>query len=92
MSETLNTITIGNYKKCVIMLKGEKDKKPVLICKSLFRKRELPMDKTTIRTLNHTFLGNKEHEVIIEWEDGTLSQAIVDDVIYSAILRNMVTT
>lgn len=90
MSEMLNTITIGNYKKCVIMLNGEKDKKPVLMCKRLFRKRELPMDKTTIRTLNHTFLGNKEHEVIIEWEDGTLSQAIVDDVIYSALLKSMI--
>ena len=84
----INTIVTGNYKNCRIVLK--EDVGAVIICKKIFGKKEITMDKTTIRTLNHTFLGNKEHEVIIEWEDGTLSQAIVDDVIYSALLKSMI--
>ena len=75
----INTIVTGNYKNCRIVLK--EDVGAVIICKKIFGKKEITMDKTTIRRLSHSFLKNQEHDVIIEWKDGSLSQAILDDTI-----------
>ncbi len=83
----INTIVTGNYKDCTVVLKEEVN--PVLICKKLLGQKEIPMDKTTIRRLNHSFLENQEHDVILEWRDGTLSQAILDNTIYTAIVEKM---
>lgn len=78
-----NIITTGDYKNCEIVLK---ENNPVLTCKKFLEKTEMPIDRTTIQSLNHTFWGANEHDIIIEWKDGKLSQAIVDDAIYAAIV------
>lgn len=85
MDFVTNKITTGAYKNSDITLKGKNTDEPVLISKGFLSKREIPMDKTTIRTMTHTFLSETEHEVIIKWKDGKLSQAVVDSAVYAAI-------
>ena len=85
MNEMLNTVITGNYKNCVIVLK-EQERKTVLTCKGFLSKKEIPMDKTMIRKLNHTLMKDQTHDVIIEWKDGTLSQVIMDHNTYLAVL------
>ena len=43
------------------------------------------MDKTTIRKVIHSILPDGTYEVIIEWKDGKLSQAIVDSTVFTVI-------
>ena len=81
----LNTVTIGYYKKGKITLGGENGDKLVLICKGFLSKTEIPMDKTTIRKVIHSILPDGTYEVIIEWKDGKLSQAIVDSTVFTVI-------
>ncbi len=88
MSEMLNTVITGNYKNCVIVLK-EQENKPVLTCKGFLSKKEIPMDKSMIRKMNHTLIEDQTHDVIIEWKDGTLSQVIMDQNTYIAVQAEM---
>ena len=83
----MNVITTGYYKNDKIEIK-ENDS-VVLICKSFLRKTIILMDNTTIRKVMGTVLSNNRYEIIIEWKDGKLSQALIDDTIYNAILRKM---
>lgn len=84
----LNTVITGNYKNCVIVLK-EQENKPVLTCKGFLSKKEIPMDKSMIRKMNHTLIEDQTHDVIIEWKDGTLSQVIMDQNTYIAVQAEM---
>lgn len=85
MELKVNMIIAGYHKNGNIVLNDSKV--PVLVCKGFLTKSELIMDKVNIKTLNHTLLENQTHEVIIEWKDGKLSQAILDQTIYSAVLN-----
>ena len=87
MGNDLNVITTGYYKNDKIEIK-ENDS-VVLICKSFLRKTIILMDNTTIRKVMGTVLSNNRYEIIIEWKDGKLSQALIDDTIYNAILRKI---
>ena len=87
MGNNLNVITTGYYKNDKIEIK-ENDS-VILICKSFLRKTIILMDNTTIRKVMGTVLSNNRYEIIIEWKDGKLSQALIDDTIYNAILRKM---
>lgn len=84
----LNTVITGNYKNCVIVLK-EQENKPVLTCKGFLSKKEISMDKSMIRKMNHTLIEDQTHDVIIEWKDGTLSQVIMDQNTYIAVQAEM---
>lgn len=85
MQLATNTITTGYYKNASIVLKGTNADIPVLICKGFLSRTEIPMDKTTIKAVNHSILPNAAHEIIIEWKDGKLSQAILDNAVYAAV-------
>lgn len=87
MENDLNVITTGYYKNDKIEIK-ENDS-VVLICKSFLRKTIILMDNTTIRKVMGTVLSDNRYEIIIEWKDGKLSQALIDDTIYNAILRKI---
>lgn len=87
MGNDLNVITTGYYKNDKIEIK-ENDS-VVLICKSFLRKTIILMDNTTIRKVMGTVLSDNRYEIIIEWKDGKLSQALIDDTIYNAILRKI---
>lgn len=89
MDSVKNKITTGDYKNSDIILKGIDTDEPVLICKSFFSKKEIPMDTTTIKSFTHSFLSNMEHEIIIEWKDGKLSQAVIGNAVYAAISAKM---
>lgn len=81
MSE--NKVIAGHYKNNEILLKGENADQLVLHRKNFFSKAEIVMDKTTIKQFTHSFYSSHKHEVIIEWKDGKISQAIMDDTVYS---------
>ena len=85
MSSITNRITTGDYKNSDIILKGVNAEEPVLVCKGFLSRKEILMDKTTIKAVRHSFLSATEHEIIIEWKDGKLSQAVTDDAVYVAI-------
>ncbi len=85
MSENLNKINMGHYKNGEIQLKGENADKIVLVIKKFLGKTEIPLDRTTIRTFKHSTYEHSKHEIIIEWNDGKLSQAIIDETLYSVL-------
>ena len=81
----VNKIISGDYRDGEIQLVDEEVNKIVLVIKKLFSKIEVPMDKTTIKSFLHSLHNLNEHEVIIEWNDGKISQAVVDDALYSEL-------
>ena len=89
MDFVTNKITAGDYKNSDIILKGIQADEPVLVRKGFLNKKEIPMDKTTIKFLTHSIISDVEHEIVIEWRDGKLSQAIVDHMVYSAVAAKM---
>ena len=89
MDSNVNRITAGDYKNSDIVLKGNNVDIPVLVYKGFLSKKEIFIDKTTVKMIKHSFLSVSEHEIIIEWKDGKLSQAVVDDVVYAAIIAKM---
>ena len=86
MGAGINVITTGHYKNSKIILNNEN---PVLVEKVFLGKREIKMDKTTIKTWNHSLLPNGEHEIIVRWNDEKLSQAVLDDKVYKAIVKKL---
>lgn len=85
MGENGNKIIAGHYKGYEIQRKGEKLDSIVLIQKKILSKAELPMDKTTIKNFSHSSHLPNQHEIIIEWKDGKISQAIIEDELYSEL-------
>ena len=89
MSSVTNKITAGDYKNNDILLQGENKDEPVLIYKRLLAKKIIPLDKTTIKSLIHSIISKQEHEIVIEWKDGKISQAVVDSMTYKAVSAKM---
>ena len=85
MNELVNKISAGDYKNSEIQLKSENSDRLVLVIKKFLGKTEIPMDKTTIKRFTHSSYTSQKHELIIEWNDGKLSQAIIDDSLYSVL-------
>ena len=85
MNELVNKISAGDYKNSEIQLKSENSDRVVLVIKKFLGKTEIPMDKTTIKRFTHSSYTSQNHELIIEWNDGKRSQALVDDTIYSVL-------
>lgn len=85
MNEIVNKISAGNYKNGEIQLKSENSDRLVLVIKKFLGKTEIPMDKTTIRSFTHSIYTQDKREIIIEWKDGKISQATIDDSLYSVL-------
>ena len=85
MCENVNKIIAGHYKNNEIQLKGDDKAEIVLIIKKFLNKVELPMDKTTIKSCTTSQHLLDKHEIIIQWNDEKISQAIVDNALYSEL-------
>ena len=85
MNEIVNKISAGDYKNGEIQLKSENSDRLVLVIKKFLGKTEIPMDKTTISRFTHLTYTQDKCEIIIEWKDGKISQAIIDASLYSVL-------
>lgn len=85
MEVCINKVIAGDYRDSEIQLVDEKVSKVVLVIKKFLKKIEMPMDRTTIKSFTHLLQDSKEHELIIEWNDGKISQVVVDDTLYSEL-------
>ena len=85
MKVCVNKVIAGDYKDSEIQLVDEEDAKVILVIKKVFSKTELPMDRTTIKSFTHFLQDSSEHELIIEWNDGKISQVVVAETLYSEL-------
>ena len=61
MNFVINKIITGDYKNGEITLKGINADEPMLVLKAFFNKKEILMDKTTIKSIRHSLLSMVEH-------------------------------
>ncbi len=89
MGKDINKVIAGHFKNNEILLKSENKDEIAVVINKLLGKKELPMDKTTIKRFTHSLHSLERHEIIIEWNDGKMSQAIVDDAVYSELCAKL---